>query len=317
MSYVSVDQAVKLLRAGGVVGLPTETVYGLAGRIDQEDALKLIFSTKQRPFFDPLIVHVASSAEVQGLAAEWPEIFQILAARFWPGPLTMVTQKTAAVSPLITSGLETVAIRCPKHPLALEVIRKLGVPVAAPSANRFGKTSPTRPEHVDSEFGGSVAVIDGGACEVGLESTVVDAHLRDGRWHLRVLRPGGVSRRELAAELQKHHLNFSIERAESAASPGHLKAHYQPTNPVVILDRDFSDEDIKTRVQSQLGVRVDQVIRMELGSEPEQAARRLYQDFRELSRQEHGVIAIRRSQTGPDWEAIWDRIERASSLTMS
>lgn len=316
MSYVSVDQAVNLLKEGHVVGVPTETVYGLAGRIDNEAALKLIFSTKQRPFFDPLIVHVHDLSQVRALAAEWPEVYQKLAKRFWPGPLTLVTKKTDSVSPLITSGLETVAIRCPRHPLALDILRKLNVPLAAPSANRFGRTSPTRAAHVEKEFDDQIAVVDGGDCEVGLESTVIDAHKDKDRWVIRILRPGGVSRQEIQEELSKSGFSFSIERAESTASPGHLKAHYQPSVPVVILDGNFSDSEILDEVRLKLSVDANLVSHLPLGEAPEQAARRLYQDFRELSQNPKTVIAIQRHAKNKDWEAIWDRVERASSLTL-
>lgn len=317
MSYITVDQAVELLQQGQVVGVPTETVYGLAGRIDSEDALKRIFSTKQRPFFDPLIVHIHDPSQVKSLALEWPEVFEKLAKRFWPGPLTLVTRKTDYVSPLITSGLETVAIRCPRHPQTLEILRKLDVPLAAPSANRFGRTSPTRAQHVENEFDGQVAVVDGGDCEVGLESTVVDAQKSGDHWMIRILRPGGVSRQEIQNELSKHGFRFSIERAESSASPGHLKAHYQPAVPVVILDADLTDSEVLKRVQSALKISATSVSHLGLGHAPEQAARRLYQDFRELSQNPKTVIAVRRTPQNSGWEALWDRIERASSLKLN
>lgn len=316
MSYVSLEEAVNLLRAGRVVGIPTETVYGLAGRIDAEPALRSIFATKQRPFFDPLIVHVASLTDVGPLVSRWPEPFQALAARFWPGPLTLVTNKAPTVSPLITSGLETVALRCPRHPLARELLTRLGVPVAAPSANRFGRTSPTRAEHVETEFSGQVPVLDGGLCEIGLESTVIDAKETDGSWNIRILRPGGVSRAELEGELYRQGIRFTLERAESAASPGHLPSHYQPTSPVIIIHRELDDGEILALVREKLGRHARQVSRLELGPSPEQAARRLYQNFRELSALGDNVIVISRTADQGHWEAIWDRIERASSLTL-
>ncbi len=317
MSYVSVDEAVNLLRSGQVVGVPTETVYGLAGRIDSEQALRAIFSTKQRPFFDPLIVHVFSAQSISELAVEWPLVFQKLANKFWPGPLTMVTRKTEAVSSLITSGLETVALRCPRHPKALEILQKLGVPFAAPSANRFGRTSPTLAEHVETEFSGSVPIVDGGPCEVGLESTVIDAHQERDIWKVRILRPGGVSRQELEHELESQGLNFTIERVESSASPGHLKTHYQPSNPVVILTKDLSDAEILARARKELGRNLVHVDRLDLGDEPALAARFLYQRFRELSQIENGLIVVVKTRTNINWEAIWDRIERASTLTLN
>jgi L-threonylcarbamoyladenylate synthase len=318
MPYVSLDEAVNLLRSGRVLAIPTETVYGLAGRIDSESALREIFVTKQRPFFDPLIVHVPSIREVGPLASRWPEPFQALADRFWPGPLTMVAPKTPAVSPLITSGLDTVAIRCPRHPLTLELIQTLGVPVAAPSANRFGRTSPTKPEHVDAEFAGRLAILDGGPCEVGLESTVIDAREAAGHWHIRILRPGGVSRAELGDELRRQGFRFTLERAESSVSPGHLKTHYQPASPLIITHRDFSDTEILARARDKLGSSARRVSHLKLEATPEQAARRLYQDFRDLSAIGENVIVVRKREDDQQssWDAIWDRIERAASMTL-
>ncbi len=167
------DQAVAKLKNDDVVAMPTETVYGLAGRIGSERALKKIFSTKKRPFFDPLIVHVSSIEQAKMCYQMWNPIAEKLAARFWPGPLTMVMPKSDRVSSLITSGLETVAVRWPAHPIAQKLIQMVGEPLAAPSANLFGKTSPTKAEHVREQFGDEVFILDGGSSEFGIESTVL------------------------------------------------------------------------------------------------------------------------------------------------
>lgn len=311
MSIIDVSTAVSRLTAGDVVAIPTETVYGLAGRIDREPTLRQIFAVKQRPFFDPLIVHVAEVDHARQLAAEWPAIFDDLARAFWPGPLTLVTKKTDAVSSLITSGLDTVALRCPRHPLALEIIRRVGVPLAGPSANRFGRTSPTRAEDVQSEFVNEVAVVDGGPCEIGLESTVIQAENVDGVWNVGILRPGGIGRAQLQTVLESKY-KVNIQRLHSAASPGHLKAHYQPTNPVVIV-RGAIPED-KGVLEYALSRPVERVHVLKLPDTPELAARTLYSEFRRLS-QLPGAIVIQQlaANSGPDWEAIWDRVERASS----
>lgn len=314
MSIISTTEAIARLKAGDTVAVPTETVYGLAGRIDREATLKQIFAVKQRPFFDPLIVHVAKLEQAKALAAKWPVVFDDLAKAFWPGPLTLVTKKTDKVSSLITSGLDTVALRCPRHPLALEIIEKVGVPLAGPSANRFGRTSPTRAEDVRDEFSGDVTVVDGGPCEVGLESTVIEAVEKSGVWHIKILRPGGISRAQLQAALAPKY-KIEITREQSAASPGHLKAHYQPTNPLVIVNGTASTD--KAVYEKLLGRTLPEVFVMRLPSSPDLAARELYSRFRQHS-QKPGVIVIEKliSNTGHDWEAIWDRIERASSATI-
>lgn len=311
MSIIDVKTAVDALKLGDVVAIPTETVYGLAGRIDREPTLRQIFSVKQRPFFDPLIVHVAELSHAQSLAAEWPEVFTVLAEKFWPGPLTFVVKKTEAVSPLITSGLDTVAVRCPRHPLALEIIKQVGVPLAGPSANRFGRTSPTVAQDVKDEFVGEVSVVDGGACEIGLESTVIQAEKKGETWHIGILRPGGISRTQLQEALEGK-FKFEIHRLHSAASPGHLKTHYQPTNPVVIVRGPFPED--KAVLEYALSRPVERIFPLVLPATPELAARTLYSEFRRLSK-EPGAIVVQQilSNSGPDWEAIWDRIERAAS----
>ena len=200
MSLISIGQAVQLLRANNVVAVPTETVYGLAARISSPQALEKIFTTKERPLFDPLIVHVRDIAQARGLTQEWPAIIDHLAQTFWPGPLTVVVAKNSLVNPLITAGLDTVGLRAPAHPITQQILIDLNEPFAAPSANRFGRTSPTRAEHVEKEFSGQVAVVGGGPCQVGVESTVV--RLQTGKqMKLEILRPGQISAEQIRIAL--------------------------------------------------------------------------------------------------------------------
>jgi L-threonylcarbamoyladenylate synthase len=328
MPFTDTAAAAELLKQGGIVAIPTETVYGLAGRIDSEAALRRIFKVKGRPFFDPLIVHVLDKAQARALTREWPAPFEDLADAFWPGPLTLVAPKTDAVSPMITSGLDTVALRCPRHPLAREILERVGVPLAAPSANRFGRTSPTQAADVEQEFGDEVAVVDGGASAIGVESTVVRIEMRPETrqefWRLTILRPGAVSRADLKRALDPKY-RIEIQRElHSASSPGSLKVHYQPDNPVVILDQTTapvnpeSEEDLRRRVENGLSRRIARVLYLELPDEPEMAARVLYREFRRLSATAGGAIVVQRraQHQSEDWEAVWDRIERASSLTL-
>lgn len=315
MPVISVAQAVDKLKQGDVVAIPTETVYGLAGRIDNEDTLKEIFSVKSRPSFDPLIVHVSDLAQAKEFVTSWPDIFDLLAKEFWPGPLTFIAPRNSKVSSLITAGLETVGIRSPAHPIAREIIQKVGVPLAAPSANRFGKTSPTRAEHVESEFSGKVPVVDGGPCEIGVESTVLASRLENGKWTVEILRPGGVSQKQIVSLLYKNKMNFSVGRAHSIASPGHLSAHYQPESPVVIVhERDVSDEEIKKHLlEEDLGNL--NIIRLQLPEDPIQAARVLYQQLRDLSAKGSAIVVEKNTiHAGEEWHAVWDRIERAAIL---
>jgi L-threonylcarbamoyladenylate synthase len=319
MGLITAAQAIDKLRRGEVVALPTETVYGLAGAIDSPSALKEIFALKNRPSFDPLIVHVADRGQARALCAEWPAIYDLLTDQFWPGPLTLVAKKTAAVSPVITSGLDTVALRSPDHPVMLSVLRGLGTPLAAPSANLFGRASPTTAAHVTSEFEGKVPVVDGGPCKIGVESTVVRAREEDGEWILSVLRPGGVSRQQLRNAISKSGRRFRVERAESAASPGHLKTHYQPAAPLVVLENRDWTAAVQREVEARLQRKLEGGVELRMPATPQEAARHLYEDFRRLSSIPDRAIWVRRcgSRSGEDWEVIWDRIERAASLTLS
>ncbi|GGD61777.1 threonylcarbamoyl-AMP synthase [Erythrobacter arachoides] len=223
----TVAQAVAHLRAGELVAIPTETVYGLAARADSAEAVAKIYRTKGRPDFNPLIVHVASLAMAHRIAV-FDDRAEALASRFWPGPLTLVLplRDTAAIAPAVTAGLATVALRQPAHPVAAEVLEELGIPLAAPSANRSYRLSPTRPEHVRSSFGnGSPPVLDGGECAAGLESTIV-ALRPGGGWA--VLRPGPVSEEALAAHLGPPEKS----RGATIEAPGQLDRHYSPGKPL-------------------------------------------------------------------------------------
>lgn len=317
MSIVNETRALELIRQGEVVALPTETVYGLAGRIDSNDTLKKIFAVKQRPFFDPLIVHVHAVEQARALCREWPALWDVLARRFWPGPLTLISPKADSISSIITSGLETVAIRCPNHPVALKILREFGTPLAAPSANRFGRVSPTSAQHVEAEFNGEVAVVDGGPCLVGVESTVLATEYTDGVWRVKILRPGGVSRVHLRKALEEEGLKFQLLREESVASPGHLKAHYQPTSPVVLLNGLSWNDTLQKQTESRLGRKLNGAVELHLPATAQEAARVLYEEFRRLSTDPNRIIYIVRkpAHSGEDWEAVWDRVERASTTT--
>ncbi len=237
VSSESVSHAAALLAKDSVVALPTETVYGLAGNAFSPTALACIFQVKARPFFDPLIIHALSAEEAFRLAKSVPELAQRAAERFWPGPLTLVLLKTDAVPDLATSGGPTVAVRVPSHPAFRAVLAATGFPLAAPSANRFGRISPTSAEAVYAELGESVPLImDAGPCAIGLESTVLD--LTDEQ--PRLLRAGGVPLEELEALLGTILIPppANLRDDETTAhpsSPGQLKSHYAPRKPLRIV----------------------------------------------------------------------------------
>ena len=305
---INIDTAVKLLKNGECVAVPTETVYGLAGMISSASAIESIFKIKERPFFDPLIVHVSSINDVNLVAREFPLLAQKIAQKFWPGPLTLVLPKAAHVSPMITSGLETVAVRMPDHKLTLDLIKALGEPVAAPSANKFGKTSPTQVAHVFAEFGSDVPILDGGSCKIGIESTVIG--FDDEFTQIEVYRPGAVTinmLREFAPVIEK----------KSQASPGQVKHHYQPSKPFFIVDPTVGlSIDRYQRICETLKMEAFHPSWVSLSSDPVLAARELYAQIRRADQTPHTdglIIEYDMNLVSGVWGAITDRLSRAGT----
>ncbi|GAB4159902.1 MAG: L-threonylcarbamoyladenylate synthase [Planctomycetaceae bacterium] len=241
-----VGEAARVIRAGGLVGIPTETVYGLGANALDERAVARVFEAKNRPHFDPLIVHIPSVEHLDRYTHSRPAVVAKLGEAFWPGPLTLVLPKRAVISDLVTSGLETVAIRVPDHPLTLELLREADLPVAAPSANPFGCLSPTTAEHVADQLGERIDfILDGGPCRVGVESTVLLVTEGSDGTVARLLRPGGVSVEELEDVLGAGILQSGFSGDEQSArekadqpqtAPGMLTRHYAPTTPLEIVD---------------------------------------------------------------------------------
>ena len=229
---LQIEKAIQLLKNGDVVGIPTETVYGLAAAIHSEIGIKKIFSTKQRPFFDPLIVHVASLDQAKACTSSWSKLTAALAQSFWPGPLTLVLPKSAIISDLITSGLPSVGLRWPRNEITELIINELGVPVAAPSANKFGRTSPTKASHVREEFQNEVFVVDGEDSQIGIESTVLSVKNEGEKYKLAILRKGAVLQSQLDRVLQKNSFNYTwAEAVDKSESPGNMKSQF--TAPAV------------------------------------------------------------------------------------
>ncbi|NLO23748.1 MAG: threonylcarbamoyl-AMP synthase [Fibrobacter sp.] len=229
-TWTSIKEAVRLLQSKEIVAIPTETVYGLAGNALETLALAKIFEAKGRPTFDPLIVHIAEHSTLNEIAQNIPPQAHTLAQAFWPGPLTMVLPKKPCIPDLATSGLPSVAIRFPAHPIAQEIIRLCGFPLAAPSANLFKRLSPTRPEHILEQLGHKISgIVDGGTCSVGVESTIVSFKNET----VQILRPGAITPSMIQALVQK----VTIQPSNSApgkamASPGSMDTHYQPRTPL-------------------------------------------------------------------------------------
>jgi L-threonylcarbamoyladenylate synthase len=311
-------EAVATLRRGALVAFPTETVYGLGADASNEAAVRRIFAAKGRPHSHPLIVHVATSAGLHELSLQVPETAELLAARFWPGPLTLVLRRGARVLPIVTGGQETVALRVPHHPLALALLRSFPSGLAAPSANRFGSVSPTSAEHVRQDLGNRVAVVlDGGPCRVGVESTIVDVS----RGAPRLLRPGGVPAEAIEEVLGA---NLARESAGAVRVPGQLPSHYAPRAELVLTPRDelaprleaLRARGAKIGLLAPLAVQREASgvhARVSLPDEPEGYARGLYAGLRELDANGVDVIAVVAPAERGLGVAVMDRLERAAA----
>ncbi len=236
------EEAASLLRDGQVVGMPTETVYGLAGNAYSEDAVKRIFEAKGRPSDNPLIVHISEFSDIYDLVKEVPEKAKLLADKFWPGPLTVILKKSDKVPFAVTGGLDTVAVRCPSHPIARSLIKFSGLPLAAPSANLSGMPSPTTAQHVLSDLNGRIPlIIDGGECEEGVESTVITLATEVPK----LLRPGNVTLKRLREVLGEVDVDKAVLKplahGEKVSSPGMKYKHYSPKAEIIILKGSYNN----------------------------------------------------------------------------
>jgi L-threonylcarbamoyladenylate synthase len=317
VDHGEIDHAAKLLRSGRLVAFPTETVYGLGANALDPEAVARIYVVKRRPPTSPLIVHVASIEMAQSLAAIWPEIADRLARRFWPGPLTLVLEKLEkrqdkqpAIPDIVTAGLSTVAIRMPAHPVALALIEAAGVPLAAPSANRFMQLSPTSAEHVRSGLGNEVDyILDGGSCNVGIESTVLSlAHPQP-----TLLRPGGISRAELGAIVGPIASAEEVQ-AGSHPAPGMHPRHYSPRTVLLLTTNGkLPDQGKGIYLQhhnppSHANITVYQMPQ----AAPDYSAV-LYKILHQADEGSHNWIAVDLPPNLPEWEAIHDRLTRAAT----
>jgi len=335
-SILSVEQAVHRLASGDVVAIPTETVYGLAGAITLPCAIEKIFSVKERPFFDPLIVHVHSLEQAKDLTTQWNVVADVLAQRFWPGPLTLVLPKSSHINPLITSGLQSVGIRMPDHPLARDILAKLNIPLAAPSANKFGRVSPTSAEHVISEFfSENVGVVQGGPSLVGIESTVVSILEVDDIFRVSILRKGAILASQMSEVLQGLSVKWRIVPIEDPKiAPGHLKHHYMPSIPFIVADYRWKEqrstalldiineklihipdvvESVKIHKPKE---KLNHFVELVLSVDSVLAARQFYNQLRLLSEKKNQCIIFFDNPLyqRENWDALLERIGKAAML---
>ncbi len=307
----AIAEAAAALRRGELVAFPTETVYGLGADARNPDAVQSIFAAKGRPANHPLIVHLPDAVRLGDWASEVPELAYQLAEAFWPGPLTLILKRSSLASDLVTGDQDTVGLRVPGHPAALALLRAFGDGVAAPSANRFGRISPTRAEHVLAELGERVGLIlDGGASQIGLESTILD--LSGGK--ARVLRPGGIRLEALAAVLG--YRPEVVKKAEARAS-GTLKSHYAPCTPARLVSAAELDELGGSSRVGVLSRREEPAafagVWKTLPSDAEGYAYTLYAALRDLDALGLGQLYLEAVPTTDAWLAVRDRLRRATT----
>jgi len=310
-------RAKSILEQGNLVGIPTETVYGLAGNALNSDAVAKIFAVKNRPSFDPLILHTYSLEKVDDFVIEIPDPLRQLAEKFWPGPLTLLLPKKDIVPDLVTSGLDKVAVRIPNHPLTLELLSVLDFPLAAPSANPFGYISPTQAIHVNDQLGDKIAyVLDGGSCQVGLESTIVGME----QGSLVIYRLGGLEVGSIEKEVGK--VKIMVHSSSNPKSPGMLKSHYAPKKPFVLgnldnLIKDYSIKEIPFAVLSFdknfPGLPNSLHIQLSAKRDLSEAAKSLFAAMRTLDSLDVSVILAELLPEEGLGRAINDRLRRASA----
>ncbi len=307
---VNLAEAVALLKRGKVVAIPTETVYGLAADARDENALREIYAIKERPANNPLIVHISSSEQVLDWAASFPPLAQKLASAFWPGPFTLVLPAKANVSSIVRAGEPTVALRVPAHPVAQQLLQQTGLGLAAPSANKYTQLSPTIARHVESGLGEHIAVLDGGPCEVGIESTIVAV---DGnQWQL--LRLGMITEAAIAAVAG---LPAQQQPQRLPKVPGQHLLHYSPKTAVqLFLAREalLNAATIETNCAALLfgNGNIDGGKTFNLPDNPEGAAEQLYDVLHQMDALHVAKLLIESPPQSPEWLAIHDRLSRAS-----
>jgi L-threonylcarbamoyladenylate synthase len=302
-------RAARLIQQGHLVAFPTETVYGLGANALDPAAIGKIYAAKGRPAESPLIVHVDSIDMARTLVRDWPDKAAILTQHFWPGPLTLVLPKQPHVPDRLTAGLDTVGIRMPSNPIALELIRAAGVPIAAPSANRFTELSPTTAEHVRGSMGDRVAmIIDGGPTTIGIESTVLSLAGPDAL----LLRPGMVTREQLEELIGPVRTAAAQPGVAPHASPGMHPRHYSPSTPLILVDRGKLPASGRGAYLWILHPS-DAARSIRMPADPAAYAAALYAKLHDADAERWDWIAVERPPLDPAWSAILDRLERAAA----
>jgi L-threonylcarbamoyladenylate synthase len=311
MDLEAISAAARLLEAGRLVGMPTETVYGLAADASNPDAVAAIFAAKGRPSNHPVIVHVARGADLSRWAAEVPPEAKKLIDAFWPGPLTLILKRAASVPAAVTGGQDSVGLRCPAHPVAqalLDEFRQGQGGLAAPSANRFGRVSPTTAQHVIDEFGAPgdgplAAVLDGGSCDVGIESTIVDL-TRLATLGPVLLRPGQIGAAQIEEALGRP---LALPDRAAPRVSGSLDAHYAPATPVALA----ASADVE-RMAGALQAKGKRVVTLRCTGDAHAYAHALYADLRALDRDGADLILVEQPPQDSAWQGVNDRLRRAA-----
>lgn len=309
-----IAKAADLLNTGKLVAIPTETVYGLAANALDALAVAKVFEVKNRPFFDPLILHTYSLEKAKEYVNDFPKPLQDLAKHFWPGPLTLLLPKKNTVPDLVTSGLDRVAVRVPNHAITLQLLEQLDFPLAAPSANPFGYISPTEPEHVNKQLGSQIEyILDGGVCKVGLESTIVG--LEDGK--ICIYRLGGLALEDIEDVVGK--VEMKINNSGDPNAPGQLKSHYSPTKPLLIGNIEMLAEENKNKKIGILsfGKNAEKIknkicINLSVDENLKEAASNLFSSLRKLDESDIEMIICDHLPKAGLGLAINDRLDRAA-----
>ena len=314
-------RAAEVLRSGGIVALPTETVYGLAADADNEDAVRKLFSAKGRPPDHPVIVHVSGVDAFDDWAKDVPDEARVLARTFWPGPLTLVLRRSTRVRDIVTGGQDTVGLRSPAHPWMRAVLRAFGGALAAPSANSFGRISPTTAQHVIDDLGikprGKVdLILDGGACPVGIESTIVDVCSDTPT----LLRPGAITREQLQRAIGRQ---ITDAGAGAPRTSGRLEKHYSPRTPLSVMPAGELAAKLAKPCSARLAVLAplsllenclaDVTLAIAAASDPDDYARLLYSSLHRLDASGADRMLVAAPPDGPQWEAVRDRLRRAEA----
>ncbi len=316
----TVEQAAAHIRKGELVAFPTETVYGLGADASNNAAVAKIFAAKGRPADHPLIVHIASSAQVLDYASSLPPFAQALIQAFWPGPLTIILPRKPGVAAAAAGGQNSIGLRCPAHPLALEFLKACNTGVAGPSANKFGRVSPTTAQHVAQEFGDALMVLDGGPCTVGIESSIVDCT----RGQPVLLRPGVLTRAELSAACGQAVLSADEATDDQAPrAPGTLESHYAPNAKVRLMDAraiqtalDLLGSEaahIAVYARSIVRIKSSQVVYRRMPDDALATAEQLFAVLRDFDTQGVKLIWIEPVPDGLEWDGVRDRLARASA----